>query len=81
MNLKIDVPGHSIDVSVVPGLYVLLVGNRMPILEAYFCPWVVNGLSNFVDIFVFLQLYLKLEVLNAIFMFINYSTVAHIVID
>jgi hypothetical protein len=62
MNPKIDVPGPSIDVSIVPGLYVLLIGNGMPILEAYFWPCVVNGLYNFVDIFVFLQLYLKLEV-------------------
>jgi hypothetical protein len=36
MNPKIAVPGPSIDVSVVPGLYVLLVGNGMPILEACF---------------------------------------------
>jgi hypothetical protein len=28
-----DVPGPSIDVSVVPGLYVLFVGNGMPILK------------------------------------------------
>jgi hypothetical protein len=62
MNPKIDVPGPSIDVSVVPGLYVLLVGNGMPILEAYFWPLVENGLSNFFNIFVFLQLYLKLEI-------------------
>jgi hypothetical protein len=62
MNPKTGVPGPSIDVSVLPGLYVLLVGNGMPILEAYFCPCVANGLSNFIDIFVFLQLYLKLEV-------------------
>jgi hypothetical protein len=62
MNPQIDVPGPSIDVSVVPGLCVLLVGNGMPVLEAYFCPCVLNGVSHFVDIFVFLQIYLKLGV-------------------
>jgi hypothetical protein len=36
VNPKTDVPDPSIDVSVVPGLYVLLVGNGMPILKAYF---------------------------------------------
>jgi hypothetical protein len=53
MNPKKDVPGPSIDVSVVPGLCILLVGNGMPVLEAYFCPCVVNGLSNFDDILYF----------------------------